>query len=416
LYTVCKRAATFLAVSLTVLLASPAVGQQPAPTADDLFGSTDLQRLDLFIHSSDWEKLKANYRENTYYPADVTWNGQSVRNVGIRSRGLGSRSATKPGLRVDFDRYNAGQTFLGLKSFVLDNLTQDASGIHETASAAFYARLGIPVSREIHTRLYINNEYAGLYVIVESVDKDLLARVFGAIGEDTQNDGYLYEYNWEDEWRLSYLGSALSPYKLKFAATTHESKTDEELYRRIETLVRLINQSSTAGMPNEIGNLLDLPGYIRFVAAQNFLSETDGFLGAFGLNNFYLYRLENQEKHVLISWDSDNTFYSPILSINEGWGGNVLMEKLMSLPEYSQMYRDEIARAAELAEQDDWLNTEIIRQVQRIDTAMKEDTAKPWTNGQYEGEAGEMLSYSRTRIPFVRCELERGAGNTSCRP
>lgn len=412
----CKRAATFLAVSLTVLLASPAVGQQPAPTADDLFGSTDLQRLDLFIHSSDWEKLKANYRENTYYPADVTWNGQSVRNVGIRSRGLGSRSATKPGLRVDFDRYNAGQTFLGLKSFVLDNLTQDASGIHETASAAFYARLGIPVSREIHTRLYINNEYAGLYVIVESVDKDLLARVFGAIGEDTQNDGYLYEYNWEDEWRLSYLGSALSPYKLKFAATTHESKTDEELYRRIETLVRLINQSSTAGMPNEIGNLLDLPGYIRFVAAQNFLSETDGFLGAFGLNNFYLYRLENQEKHVLISWDSDNTFYSPILSINEGWGGNVLMEKLMSLPEYSQMYRDEIARAAELAEQDDWLNTEIIRQVQRIDTAMKEDTAKPWTNGQYEGEAGEMLSYSRTRIPFVRCELERGAGNSSCRP
>jgi hypothetical protein len=27
-----------------------------------------------------------------------------------------------------------------------------------------------------------------------------------------------------------------------------------------------------------------------------------------------------------------------------------------------------------------------------------------------------MLSYSRTRIPFVRCELERGAGNSSCRP
>lgn len=412
----CKRAATFLGITLIVLLASPAGGQQPALTADDLFGSTDLQRLDLFVHSSDWAKLKANFRENTYYPADVTWNGQSVRNVGIRSRGLGSRSGTKPGLRVDFDRYNAGQTFLGLKSFVLDNLTQDASGIHETASAAFYARLGIPVSREIHTRLYINNEYAGLYVIVESVDKDLLARIFGVIGEDTQNDGYLYEYNWEDEWRLSYLGSVLSPYKLKFSATTHESKTDEELYRRIETLVRLINQSSTVGLPNEIGNLFDIPGFVRFVAAQNFLAETDGFLGAFGLNNFYLYRLENQEKHVLISWDSDNTFYSPILSINEGWGGNVLMEKLMSLPEYNQMYRDEIARAAQLAEEDDWLNTEIIRQIQRIDTAMKEDTAKPWTNGQYEGEAGEMLNYARTRISFVRCELERGAGNISCRP
>ena len=50
------------------------------------------------MNEADWDKLKAAFQENTYYPADVTWNGQTVRNVGIRSRGLGSRSATKPGL------------------------------------------------------------------------------------------------------------------------------------------------------------------------------------------------------------------------------------------------------------------------------------------------------------------------------
>lgn len=55
-----------------------------------------------------------------------------MRNAGIRSRGRGSRSGTKPGLRVDFDRYASDQTFLGLKSFILDNLTQDPSGVHET--------------------------------------------------------------------------------------------------------------------------------------------------------------------------------------------------------------------------------------------------------------------------------------------
>lgn len=412
----CKRAATLLSLALAIFWLGAAPVAAQGLTADDLFTSADLQRVDLWLHSADWAKLKADFQTNTYYPADLTWKDQTVRNVGIRSRGRGSRSATKPGLRVDFDRYSVGQTFLGLKSFILDNGTQDASGIHEPVAAAFYARLGIPVSREIHTRLYVNNEYVGLYVIVESVDKDMLARVFGVIGEDTQNDGYLFEFKWQDDWRFTYLGSSLDPYKLRFDATTHESNGDEEKYRLIETLVRRTNESSTSGLPNEIGQLFDLPAFIRFVAAQNFLTETDGFLGAFGLNNFYLYRLENQDKHVLISWDSDNTFYSPILSINEGWSGNPLMEKLMSLTEYNTLYRDEIARCAQLAEQDDWLNTEIIRQVQRIDTAMKEDPAKPFSNNSYEGEAGEMLSFARARIAFVKCELERGAGNISCRP
>jgi hypothetical protein len=47
-----------------------------------------------------------------------------------------------------------------------------------------------------------------------------------------------------------------------------------------------------------IGPRFDIPGFIRFVAAQAYLGDTDGFLGAFGMNNFYLYRLENQDKHV----------------------------------------------------------------------------------------------------------------------
>jgi spore coat protein CotH len=404
-----KLITTLANVALAVLWlgAAPAHAQ----TADDLFKSTVLQRVDLWPNSADWAKLKADFQANTYYPADLTLNGQTVRNAGIRSRGRGSRSSTKPGLRVDFDHYATGQTFLGLKSFILDNGTQDASGIREPVAAAFYARLGIPVSREIHTRLYVNNEYVGVYVIVESVDKDLLARVFGAIGEDTQNDGYLFEFKWQDDWRFTYLGSSLDPYKVRFEATTHESKSDEEKYRPIETLVRLTNETAASGIAGAIGSLLDIPAFIRYVAAQNFLADTDGFLGAFGINNFYLYRLENRDLHTLISWDSDNTFYSTQLSINQGWSGNILMEKLMSVPEYNALYLTEMTRTAQLAEAEDWLNTEIIRQVQRVDAAMKEDTAKPWSNTDYEGRAGEMLNFARARITFVKCELERGVGN-----
>lgn len=409
-----KRAATTLSGLLLAVLvwAGPAAAQ----TADDLFASQDLQRVDLWVHSADWAKLKADFQSNTYYPADLTLNGQTVRNIGIRSRGRGSRSATKPGLRVDFDRYTSQQTFLGLKSFILDNVTQDPSGIHESVSMALFARLGVPAPREIHTRLYVNNEYIGVYVIVESVDKDLLARVFGVIGEDTQNDGYLYEFKWQDEWKFAYLGSGLNEYKVRFEPTTHESAPDEELYRPIEELVRVVNDTPSSELPAALAGRLDVPAFIRFVVAQIFLAETDGFVGAFGINNLYLYRLENSTVHTMIAWDADNTFHSIDFPTNTEINDNILTRKLMEVPEYAALFRAELERTVQMAEADDWLNTEIIRHVQRIDTAMKEDPAKPYSNNTYEGAAGDMLNFARARITFVKCELERGAGNTSCRP
>src|SRR3982751_5659360 len=123
------------AIGLTLLVSVTALAQ----TSDDLFNPEALQRIELWLNEQDWAKLQQNFQENTYYPADMTWNGQTVPNVGIRSRGLGSRSSTKPGLRVDFDRYATGQHFLGLKSLVLDNLTQDKSGIKEPPAMLFFS-------------------------------------------------------------------------------------------------------------------------------------------------------------------------------------------------------------------------------------------------------------------------------------
>ena len=407
-----KSPATIVLAVLLVFALAPAAQAQ---TSDDLFSQTDLQRVDLWVHSADWAKLKAEFQTNNYYPADMTWNGITVRNVGIRSRGRGSRSGNKPGLRVDFDRYTTAQRFIGLKSLVLDNVTQDASGVHESVAMAFYARLGIPAPREIHTRLYVNNAYAGLYVIVESVDKDMLARVFGAIGEDTQNDGYLYEFKWMDDWKFGYLGAGLDEYKLRFEPTTHESKSDEQLYRPIETLVRLANTASTDRVVAELSPRIDIPAAIRFIAAQVFLGETDGFLGGFGINNLYLYRLENSDVHVFIAWDADNTFYHPEYPTNSGMNDNVLMRAFMDVPEYNALFWSEIRRSIEMAEADDWLHTEIIRQLQRVETAMKEDPWKPHSNNAYDSKAGDMLNFTRARIAFVRCELDRGPGNASCR-
>src|SRR5262249_19115251 len=122
-----------LSASLVLTASSAAVAQvAPAPDpADPFFDDTVLHDIFITINSRDWEGLKEHFLENTYYPCDFKWKGITVRNIGIRSRGTGSRSGTKPGLRVDFDRYTTDQKFLGLKSVILRNNTQDETGMRE---------------------------------------------------------------------------------------------------------------------------------------------------------------------------------------------------------------------------------------------------------------------------------------------
>lgn len=386
-----------------------------AQSTDDLFNSSVLQRVDLWVHDSDWEKLKQNFRENEYYPADFVWNGQTVRNVGIRSRGFGSRSGSKPGLRVDFNRYTDRQEFLGLKSVILDNLTQDPSTIRETTTMKMFARLGIPAPREAHVRLYRNDEYVGLYVLVESIDKSFLARIFGSIEDDVQNDGYLFEYKYQqgNPWRFEYLGSDLDPYKLRFEAKTRENESDHNKYAPIETLVRLANDLPSDQYLERLSEHLDLQAFIRYVAAQNFMGQNDGFVGYDGMNNFYFYRLEGQSRHVFLAWDEDVAFWGDELPIDVRHEENVLMRKAMEVPELRELYYATLRQATNIADtpvegsETPWLEEEVRRQLDLIDAALREDPVKPYSMDDFETARAHVINFSRSRGRYVQSNLPR---------
>ena len=396
---------------LACVLLSPAATAF-AQTSDDFFNPESLQRVELWMNSADWEKLKANFQENTYYPADFTWNGQTVRNIGIRSRGLGSRSAAKPGLRVDFDRYSSGQHFLGLKSFVLDNLSQDKSGIRETTVMRFFSRLGIPGPRETHCRLYVNGTYVGLYGLVESVDKTMMGRVFGSIGTDVQNDGYLFEYNYVlgSPWQFTYLGSDLGPYKVRFDIKTNESHTETKIWGPIEELVRLVNNTDSSSFESVISSRLDLPAFVRYISAQNFVAQNDGFNGYAGMNNFYFYRLENSTKHVFIAWDEDVAFLQPDFGITTRVEENVLTRKTLALSTYGAQYLSVLSESADSAS--GWMRQEMQRQFDMIEASMLEDTQKPYSNADYQADRDYLLTFPDARIAYVRCEVAKATNAT----
>ena len=392
---------------LCALMAAPSLAQAQGP--EDLFNGTVLQRIDLLVNSRDWEKLKANFREDDYYPADVRWGGLTVRNAGIRSRGLGSRSGTKPGLKVDFNRYTTGQTFLGLASIVLDNLTQDPTGMRERVAMPFYERMGLPAPREAHAALYVNGAYAGLYAVVESIDQDFLRRVFGGVEGQIENDGHLFEYKWTTEWFFTYPGSNLDAYAPLFKPVTHENASAVSLYARVEAMFRAINESPDAMFVDSVSPYLDLPLFMKHLAVQSFLGQWDGILGYAGVNNFYLYRFENSSRSQFIAWDEDNAFRAADFPILPGYDRNVLVRRAMNVPELRAAYyaalRAAVASAIEPVGGVGWLEAEVQLQRSIIDAAMQVDVLKPYTNAEYAAVADGLVEFARVRPAFVLSQI-----------
>ena len=388
----------------TMSVAGILAGDARAQTTDDFFNGDALQRIDLSMNSRDWAALKANFRANDYYPADMRWQGQTVRNLGIRSRGLGSRNANKPGLRVDIDRYESDQTFLGLKSFILDNMTQDASGMHERIAMRLFAMMGIAAPREAHVQLFVNNEYAGLYAIVESIDKRLLARVFGNNSTGTENDGYLFEYKYSTPWYFDDLGSSLDPYAALLGPVTHENASSFELYDPVQQMIRAINSGADDQFMSTVGVYIDLPLFMRYVAVQSFIAEWDGTLGYAGVNNFYLYRFEHSTRSQWIPWDEDNAFRAVDYPILPGYEQNVLMRRAMNVPELRAAFIDGLQTAAAFG---GWLEGEVQLERGLISESMRADTVKPFTNDDFEVGADALQTFARSRTSFVQCEIRK---------
>jgi spore coat protein CotH len=390
------------------------VGQKQPATSDPsasapFFDDAVLQEVRLTINSKDWQTLKENYLSNAYYPCDFHWGSEVVRNVGIRSRGTASRSGVKPGLRVDFDRYSDNQTFRGLKSFVLRNNTTDYSSLHERISMLFFARMGIPAPREAHTRLYVNGAYAGLYSIVESIDRTFLARTRG------EDDGYLYKFDrnaTDNPYHFDYAGPNQDLYvPHPFKPETHESDPHPQ---PIVEMIRTIAEASDAVFRSAIAEYLDLGAFIKHVAIETFLQESDGILGNAGMNNFYLYRPSNQHLHVLIPWDKSETMRDRALSIFHNVDDvpeplqNKLMSRAMAYPDLSTFYLDTLAACAnsagELVENDPrgWMEREVDREYEQIRDAALNDPEKSYTNDQFNQAIEDLRKFAHDRFDFVR--------------
>ncbi|HET9269802.1 MAG TPA: CotH kinase family protein [Vicinamibacterales bacterium] len=395
------------AVALLGLLAAPPAHAQ---SQDEFFDDSTLRDLRLTISQRDWDTLRARADEDTYYTADLRWNGVTVRNIGVRSRGTGTRNGIKPGLRLDVNRYLADQEFLGLKALVLDNGWTDPSTMREVLSMKLFARAGLESPREAHVRLFVNNAYAGLYVAVEPIDRTFITRVFGAAEGHVESGGFLFEYRWLREWHFEDLGDDLAPYAEMFEPKTRETDAASRLYAPLVEIVRLANTLPPERVESELGAKIDLKQFVRYLAIQNVAGEIDGFAGNWGMSNFYLYRFRDGRPAQLIPWDADHAFWDAAMPIDERLGANVLARRALELPSLRQLYLQTIIdTATTLAQAVDgggagWLEREASRLEAKIAAATAADPVTPFSFEEFESNAAGLRAFMRGRPPAVACQ------------
>jgi spore coat protein CotH len=379
----------------------------PATAQGDVFDRSVLHDVQLTMNARDLRTLRDHFTDNTYYPADLQWRNERVRNIAVRSRGLGSRNGVKLGLRLDFNHYVSGQRFAGVSSLVLDNLWQDPSMIREAVAMAFIAHVGQPASRESFARVFINGEFEGVYAVVEEPGAGYLDYHLGG------HDGVLFEYHWLRPYHFEDLGSRLDDYEQVFERRTHETDPPGPAYAPLMDMLRAINQPVDAAWRAEVERYVDLPQMIRYAAVEAFLAEDDGFTGYDGVNNFYVYRQPGTTRHMFLPWDRDHALASADYPVFLRLDQNRLLTAALTFDDLRALYVDTVRRCAAAANDGNWLEAEITRDAALVAAAARTDVRVPYTTDDHLAAVAFLIDFARRRSAVVLAEVGAASQSTA---
>ncbi len=368
-----------------------------ADAADPVFDVNRLHECKLELDPADWAALRAAFQTNQYYAANLTIDGETVKQVGIRSRGAGSRSGEKPGLKLDFNKYVSGQEFHGYKSIVLDNVTQDPSMMREVLANGIFEAVGIAAPQISFCRLTINTDFWGLYTLIEAVSKPFLKQRLG------EESGTLYDYEYTSDYRFGYLGDGTSPTyaPVPFEPQTNENKLDSGL----ADFIKAINQTPQSGYAAAMEAYIDVKKFLTHVAVENATVEYDGIVGQFGMNNFYLYQYGNQKKFVFIPWDKDTSFQAAEWPVQQRMDSNEFTRRLMADPAMKAYYESEVKRIASNFVTTAYLAPKIDAYAALIRASVGADTHKPFTLAEFEAALAGLKGIAAARAANVAAQV-----------
>lgn len=172
---------TFIFISAKGI--SPKSSSQTMGYEDRLFDTGSVHTLDIVM--DDWEGFISTCKNEEYSPCSVVIDGESFGNVGLRAKGntsltqVESYGNNRYSFKLEFDRYESGQTYYGLDKLSLNNIIQDNTYMKDYITYQMMGAFGAvsPLCSYVYIR--VNGGDWGLYLAVEGVEESFLKRNYG---------------------------------------------------------------------------------------------------------------------------------------------------------------------------------------------------------------------------------------------
>lgn len=399
-----------------LLLSIGTFGQNINPGADKVFRPEEVAEIRLTLSIVDKAFLlhPDNAQSEVYKEAVFSMKNTQINQtleipVGVRLRGNTSRNQDKKGFKIDFREFGGGK-FHDYKKFNLKPDVNDPSLIRELLTLKLYQDMNVPAARTHPVKLYMNDEYMGIYLNVEQIDDEFLNMRFG------HEEGFLY--------KCAY-GASLEDNGQIYNKTIFESEINEENDTRAElnNFVEVLNGTyhpSQAAAQYE--SVFEVDNYLRQLAVEAVLGHWDGY--TYNQNNFYLFYNDETGKFQFFPYDADNTW--GIDWLGQDWAKRSLTawapsnqqrpltKKLLAIPELNEKYIRYIKRFMTLYFTEERIFPLLDQYEEILDDAVKTDTYfdnafgftyANFVSSFYSGTLGSHVKYGLREYLQVRTQF-----------
>jgi hypothetical protein len=386
----------------------------------DIYAIDSIREVRITFAEENWADMLDSLKQRGYNQrliGDVEYAGKTYQGAGIRYKGNSSyfsvrkSGASKLPFNIDVNVTNKKDKMPGgYDKLKLSNVFRDPSFLREVLSYEI-ANQYMPSPRANFVKLYINDEYMGLYNNTESVDDEFLERHYG------EHKGVLIKCDpvWGhkqpsvckegEKASLQFLGKDSVCYK-----GLYELKSDYGWGELIKLTKTLENE------PENLEQIFNVDQALWMLAFNIVLVNLDSYTGRF-CHNYYLYQDKTGVFHPIV-WDMNLSFggfrylgleenlkplsnkqmqrLSPYSHYKQQNEKRPLITKLLGQPTYRKIYLAHIRTIVN----DYLVDSTYLQRAQELQSMIDEHVMQD-TNKLYEYEAFKKNIYESTQAGKV---------------
>jgi len=305
-----------------------------------LFDQEMLHTFELDLSDEAFAELNADPAAEEYVEGSMTFEGETLAEVGIRYKGSigaflgctaggnpfvpsGAKTCTKLSMKVKINWNDSSDEFYGQRKIQLHSMNLDPTLMRDRLGYWLFEQAGVPAPRSTHARLMINGEFAGLFALVEQID--------GRFTRDRFDDGKGNLY--KEMWPTDSDGAVRPSADLIGSLETNEDEdpTTEIVQAFAADVLERGAASDAEAARSVFDEWTDVESTVAYAVVDRAIANDDGvfhwycFSGPCDPHNFYIYEDPSARRVHFIPWDLDNSFenlaaQNPITYIPDGFG------------------------------------------------------------------------------------------------